>query len=836
MLNKLFKAKLPLFFKFLISSVALVLIISTVAAFSINLLNSKLLETEVKEYYLNYLRQIDNKMCYIINDIDSIAHYDKIKENLNGYETSLPYYKYEKMDNIENELENIMISNDNIIGIELIKGDNVFSSGQYFDDKKIKSEKNWPETSAFYVYDKINQNTSLVYLKRVSFEAENDVLFAYQIHPNFIYKDEDCKLYALNKEGKLIWNKTSNAAKKYDVEVISLESQLEGVTLYLEMGNSKLNNQRKSIAKNISMSVLILFLGCVAVSFFFSRIITKRLIMLKKHMEIFEKTKKHNAIKARKKSKLSVNIRFFYIFVCFIPAMLLIIYFYSVTTNVVNEKIKFSYEQNVSQISDNIHMFINGLRYDSRSFLFNSNDISSENEDAKSYLKKIARREGVSNLALYDKYGTLIYELKSGANSQKLDENLINNLVPYENNYGEKICSIVTTIQNNDIKSGRFMEKTGYLKIDFDYETIKSMLMDDKSRELFIECSGKIIFSKNNFVNEDISAKTDSSFIKKKITDQWTLYGTSKEYEVANYRWILFIGVVLFGVFIFFIVLHFSRRITGMIVAPLQMLNDNLHKMKNKEDFTPLDVKTGDEIESLIDSFNSVSQELDNLINKVYKAELEKAELDVKRRESDFNVLQTQINPHFLYNTFDSLNWLICEGKTTEASNMINSLANMFRLGLNKGEYIIELKNELSHVESYLEIQKMRFSDKLNVFIYSDDELMNCKVIKTILQPIVENSICHGIEPKESCGIIEIYVERVSDNLILKVVDDGIGIPAEKVDEINYKLKNNENMGSVGLKNVNDRIVLAYGKNYGIKIDSHVNAGTTVTLKLPYKE
>jgi len=198
--------------------------------------------------------------------------------------------------------------------------------------------------------------------------------------------------------------------------------------------------------------------------------------------------------------------------------------------------------------------------------------------------------------------------------------------------------------------------------------------------------------------------------------------------------------------------------------------------------------------------------------------------------------LQAQINPHFLYNTFETTNWLILQNQNEEAVNMINRLSDIFRLGINRGRNTFTLREELKQATSYIDIQKMRYAHKLSVVWEYDDSLLECRVVKTILQPILENAIYHGIEPKEEGGEIEISIARNGDVLEICVIDTGVGIEEEKCRDINSDLKNNENkvLRSIGLKNVNDRIKLMYGDDYGISIESIYGKYTEVLITMPF--
>jgi len=200
-----------------------------------------------------------------------------------------------------------------------------------------------------------------------------------------------------------------------------------------------------------------------------------------------------------------------------------------------------------------------------------------------------------------------------------------------------------------------------------------------------------------------------------------------------------------------------------------------------------------------------------------------------KIKKYELNSLYSQINPHFLYNTLDTIVWMAEFNESSEVVETSKSLASFFRLSLNNGEMITSLENELNHVKQYLIIQKKRYQAKLNYKIDSDLKLNDFEIPKLILQPIVENSIYHGIKELDRNGNIYIKVRQEKNDIIIVIEDDGVGFDASKINTSSNKL------GGIGLKNVDDRIKLYYGKKYGLTIDSEINKGTCVTIRLNKK-
>ena len=204
-------------------------------------------------------------------------------------------------------------------------------------------------------------------------------------------------------------------------------------------------------------------------------------------------------------------------------------------------------------------------------------------------------------------------------------------------------------------------------------------------------------------------------------------------------------------------------------------------------------------------------------------------------RQLDLRLLQEQINPHFLYNTLDTIVWLIEGNKADEAVDMVVTLSDFFRLVLSGGKEFITLREEKQHINSYLEIQKVRYRDILEYDIRIDEELYDYQILKLTLQPLVENAIYHGIKYKRAKGCIHISGEKDGDILRLIVSDNGVGREEEELEQLRREMERpcRETEKGFGLANVNERIHMYFGGEYGLGIESGKMVGTTVTLTIP---
>lgn len=277
------------------------------------------------------------------------------------------------------------------------------------------------------------------------------------------------------------------------------------------------------------------------------------------------------------------------------------------------------------------------------------------------------------------------------------------------------------------------------------------------------------------------------------------------------------------------------------ICRPIKTLEKGMQTIQNGDFDINLHKESSDEIGQLIDHFNIMTAKIKELIKEKYEEELQK-------KEAQYKFLQAQIDPHFIFNTLQIISSMALVYKTPEIGVVSNSLAGIIRYSISDTEKTISLKEEMKNVKSYLEIQKIRFKNRLSYEILTDTELENISIIKLILQPIVENSITHGLEHRNENGKIKIHVFSEEDKVYIKIIDNGNGMDNEILQDLIKKINtpiqvteiesDTENMKNaiknkgnhVGLRNINLRLKMYYGDEYGLFIESSENKGTTVTV------
>lgn len=270
---------------------------------------------------------------------------------------------------------------------------------------------------------------------------------------------------------------------------------------------------------------------------------------------------------------------------------------------------------------------------------------------------------------------------------------------------------------------------------------------------------------------------------------------------------------------------NFSRRLNNFKVQ--------MHKAATG-DFKLSEISGSDEITELYKDLNIMINSLQHLITTVYEEQVQKEKLNSRQKEVEFKMLASQINPHFLYNTLETIRMKArCNGER-DIEELVKMLAKIMRRNIQAGDNLVTLKSELELVEYYLKIQQYRFGERISFHINLYCNVEELKIMPLIIQPIVENAFIHGLEAKEGEGEITIAVQ-ITDKLYIIVQDNGIGMNKEKLEEIINSLNDYSRLtrSSIGLNNVNQRIKLLYGDEYGLVIDSEENAGTRIAIHLP---
>lgn len=544
-----------------------------------------------------------------------------------------------------------------------------------------------------------------------------------------------------------------------------------------------------------------------------------------------------------------------------------------ITTRTVDENTNEYVKQLVSQINYNIEQYLNNIEISLNTIKSNEEIYSFfEREESDAQLESnisdmlndyLVSRNDAVNVFLVRKDDSIIvnegsYELKQELtipvemSDIKMDDGEfmdisnahIQNLIVDRYKW---VVSCSTGIF--DVENGEYL---GVAVIDLNFNLIDDMLnnvsLGEKGYMFIMDEEGNIIYHpKHELIysgirNEDIQLIVDSQdgYVSTMEDDRvkdyiistsdysgWKVVGAVYVDELNPYEavtkqiYILLMGLSLILAILISVII--SRR----FLHPIKDLNDGMNRFKHGDLDTVVEIKEENEFGELADTFNDMTGRIKNLVERNKESEKAKHKFELKS-------LQSQINPHFLYNTLDSIVWMAEAEMNREVVEMTDSLAKLFRISINRGDEFVTVAQEIEHIESYLKIQKLRYGEKLNYEIEADPSLLPLRIVKIIIQPIVENAIYHGIKKLANPGMIWIRLIDKGDDMDIVISDNGVGMDEETVRKLlDPGEEKRSDKGGIGVLNVDQRIKLHYGDDYGLQIESEEFEGTKVTMTLP---
>ncbi len=527
----------------------------------------------------------------------------------------------------------------------------------------------------------------------------------------------------------------------------------------------------------------------------------------------------------------------------------------------------------MEQTGENLEDYLVSMRQISDAAYYDvikENDLTSQNKDIQRGMNLLyeANRDNLRSIAIYNNYGSLIAAEPVAAQKEDPDvtrqdwyvqamdkmENMHFSTPHIQNLFDDTafcyywVISLSRVVELTD----EGVPQLGVLLVDMDYSSISRMMkqintLNNSQYYYLCDNNGQIIYHpqqiqiSNGICNEnsEIAAQYKDGVYdevfegeKRKIVVNtisytgWRLVGvipyTTFTHGMIGIRYFIVMIMLLMAMMLVII----NRVISVRISSPILELNDSVKEFEAGE---KPEIYIGGplEIRQLGHSIQRSYEQIDMLMKKIVWEQNE-------RRKSELEALQSQINPHFLYNALDSITWMIEGKRNDDAAFMISQLAKLFRISLSKGHTIISVKDELQHAESYMNIQKVRYKDSFSVTFDVEPSIYTCCTVKLILQPILENAINYGVGGMDDCGEIRVTGLRKDGKIILSVTDNGIGIPE---DEVKLLLTDNNRVhkkgSGVGLVNVNNRIQVLFGKEYGVIVESEPDEGTTVSICIP---
>lgn len=558
--------------------------------------------------------------------------------------------------------------------------------------------------------------------------------------------------------------------------------------------------------------------------------------------------------------------RSFHLTVYLSSAMILIFLFFILVTcaiyvksyeNALYDTAEINVEQAVSLVSDAMTIHLNDIERDMALVISGVDDCRSESQ-LKDYITSIVKvRSSVVSVAVYDLngkvlcYGTNGNEIKNNQKNNQsflpelFDSDEYNISVPHvQNMFAGYYPWVITTGKRGYSK---LYGKEVYISMDISFTTMMSYIdsvgIGQRGYCFVINNNGEIVYHPQQQViysgikNENLDSIKEMhngiTMDDKKIyaidnivSSDWKVVGISYVDEMINERIKdIYKNVVEFAIIGLIILAIFIVIVSNRVSRPVRELSVAMKAFeKNAEQFQYNPVHGVYELESLSESF-------DHMVMKIQELMIHIVDEEKTLRKTELKALQAQINPHFLYNTLDSIQWM-CEKKDTEkAIAMVSALAKLFRISISKGKELIPIEKELDHVRSYLVIQSYRFKGQFEYYFEVDEKLLNYYCNKITLQPIVENSIIHGLEGMYDEGEIHIRVIDGGDHILMQIEDNGVGMTKEQCQKI--IAHDESDQFGIGIKNVNDRLKIYFGQEYGLKIESELDCGTKVIVKIP---
>ncbi len=383
----------------------------------------------------------------------------------------------------------------------------------------------------------------------------------------------------------------------------------------------------------------------------------------------------------------------------------------------------------------------------------------------------------------------------------------------------------------NDLCENNSLGKKGYVFIldqegNVIYHPQQQLLYSGLKTEKIQE----VMNSKTNYFVTNEREKSKLYTISTSEKTGWTIVGAVYTSELMKNRAKTQIIYVLVATMLLMAAMVVSVILSAKITKPIKVLKESMKEVEQGHFANAnIEVIADNEIGSLSKSFNIMTAEIQNLIEQNIHEQKQK-------RKSELKALQSQINPHFLYNTLDSIIWMAEGNKTKEVVLMTSSLATLLRQSISNDNEVVTIEQEVGYMQSYLTIQQMRYKDKLEYEIDVAREIYCEEIVKLVLQPIVENAIYHGVKFKETKGLIRISGFASENYIELKISDNGIGMTEEELAHIFDTHKVNYKSNGVGVYNVQMRLQLYYGKNYGISYESSLGEGTTATITIPKRK
>lgn len=560
------------------------------------------------------------------------------------------------------------------------------------------------------------------------------------------------------------------------------------------------------------------------------------------------------------KTKLSVLIIAIVIFGVIFSTLASTLFFSVFYKNSMFSSAYVTSKQSVAQADETVSNYIFSIK----SKLDNLCVETDKCNDAASLQKVISTASRLEDdiycVSVYDMQGNVLSNgndtdenIKDGLTDLSFDKSVYSNLKdgyaisqPHVNTLYQNKYPWVVTIAKKEY-SNLFSQQV-FVAIDFKFSSIAKYIdkvsIGQRGYCYIVNSKGQIIYhpqqqilfsglkEENTFeiseLSDGIHRKKDNIYnISSLDSCNWKIVGVSFNDEITQaVKSQVVVGLIfalLFSAFmsavIYFLLSRTVTRPVRRLVASMQKFEKQAETFEYKADMSNVA-----EFQTLSTSFEHMVLMIQSLVEKVHNEE-------IVLRKTELKALQAQINPHFLYNTLDSIQWMCEQDNSKDAVKMVGALAKLFRISISHGNEFIAISDELKHAESYLIIQSYRYKNQFTYSFDVDKSVLDCMCNKITIQPFIENAIYHGLDRMVDEGEIKIIVERRGKDIAIIIKDNGLGMTEEQCKAVLQKGRSDSK--GIGVKNVDDRLKIYFGEEYGITIDSELDVGTTVTIKIP---
>ncbi|HIW33970.1 MAG TPA: sensor histidine kinase [Candidatus Paenibacillus intestinavium] len=565
--------------------------------------------------------------------------------------------------------------------------------------------------------------------------------------------------------------------------------------------------------------------------------------------------------------KLRNKLVVIYFLCVFIPILLTNVVFYNVTTNNIRNQKAADAELSLEQLQNELRVVIEDAAGSAYLYYIDpvlNSHLNQHYETNDQYIASLAAIRSIFNRSEKE-YKTISSTLimtdnptiLTSGNIISLNEEVLslpwyeefsanNNSYPYLY-VTEKSISIIQALDTEQTSKYEHL-----IKIDLNMDYVKQLMelssfqgnvyfMNDKNSvhysndaELSL-VAGPISFSE---IKQPQKALTFSkTYYNNRYLGGWSLYGVVDEEQILSEVSQTAQFIVLLAIINFVVPTMIITMISSSIHVRVKKILSHMKKVKGKNfEQIPYD-RARDEIGELSVEFNRMIERIDNLINDVYVADIQKKDLEIRQRQAQLHALHSQINPHFLFNALETIRMRSLMKGESETARTIQNMGKIFRKSISWKKSFVTIREEIELIESFLEIQKYRFGDKLQFQITVEDALNEQLIPKMTFLPFVENASIHGIESNPGIGLITIQIAHEAQSIVFVISDNGMGMSEHKLGELQAYFSDDQQMGdNVGMKNVFTRLRIVYGDEFTYKMESEVGAGTRIMLRLPMKE